>query len=101
MTDKHDNEVLDAIRCGATLKNYRENHESYRRAKISDDFLNELKSTLEQFESGKLIIQCTKEDKKRIIKEEIHNYIQDGMTHKEAENQIRIDLKEGLLKFIK
>jgi len=92
--------ALDLIRKGHTSKSMKDHYESYLSAGISKESIDFTKKIIEDYETGKIKVTCTPEDKKRIIKDRIQAEIAMGMTPKEAETEVREDLKLHILKFI-
>ena len=93
MDELTDEDILDMIRNGETLKEFEKYEHLLKTAgNFSENVINRIKKMFRDYESGKLKVTCTEEDKKRIIMEHIKAYKKAGDSDKEIEKDLEEDI---------
>ena len=92
--------VMDMIRTGYTLEKFSQEKHMKRKIGISESFLSDCELILTEHKKGELKIECTEEDKKRIIRNEVLLYVKMGREIKSAKEAVKEDIHDGILTFI-
>ena len=92
--------AMDMIRTGYTLEKFNQEKHMKRKIGISESFLSDYELILTEHKKGEMSIECTEEDKKRIIRNEVLLYVKMGREIKSAKEAVKEDIHDGMLKFV-